>query len=247
MKKILILGGTGDAAELARRVALLQGVEVISSLAGRTRKPAEVAGNVRVGGFGGEVGLGEFLQNETIDVVVDATHPFARQISFNAAAACLACGVEHLMLIRPAWEKMPGDQWIEVESNEMAAQVLVGFKRVFLTIGRQELGVFSNWQDIWFLMRMIDPPTPQIRIPKGELLLAKGPFSLAEERALLVKYGIEVIVSKNSGGEATYAKIVAARELGLPVVMVQRPPVPVGEVVTDVESAYLWILKKLFQ
>ncbi|HEY9810980.1 MAG TPA: cobalt-precorrin-6A reductase [Halomicronema sp.] len=247
MKKILILGGTGDAAELARRVTFLEGVEVISSLAGRTRKPGEVAGNVRVGGFGGEAGLKDFLQKETIDLVIDATHPFARSISFNAAAACVGCGVQHLMLIRPAWEKVEGDEWIEVESNEIAAQVLGGFKRVFLTIGRQELGVFSDLQDIWFLMRMIDPPAPEIRIPKGELLLDKGPFSLVSERELLVKYKIEVIVSKNSGGEATYAKIVTARELGLPVVMVKRPPVPVGDVVTDVNSAYLWILKKLNQ
>lgn len=247
MKKILILGGTADASELARRVAFLEGVEVISSLAGRTRKPGEVAGNVRVGGFGGEAGLKDFLQKETIDLVIDATHPFARCISFNAAAACLGCGVEHLMLIRPAWEKVEGDKWIEVESNEIAAQVLGDFKRVFLTIGRQELGVFSDLQDIWFLMRMIDPPAPEIRIPKGELLLDKGPFSLGSERELLVKYKIEVIVSKNSGGEATYAKIVAARELALPVVMVKRPPVPVADIVTDVNSAYLWILKKLNQ
>lgn len=241
-KRVLILGGTGDAAELITRATALPGVEIVSSLAGRTQQPIVPDSNTRIGGFGGAAGLTEYLQQQHIDLLIDATHPFAAQISCNAAAAAANAGIPHLLLIRPAWEKVSGDCWIEVASNEAAAAILPGLAhRIFLTIGRQELSTFSHLQTLWFLMRMIDPPQPNSPVPPGELLLERGPFVLEQERSLLQRYEIGAIVSKNSGGRATYAKIIAARELGIPVVMVQRPPVPEVEQVADVASALSWL------
>ncbi len=247
-KRVLILGGTGDATALAARIAKIPGVEVITSLAGRTRQPIMPSENTRIGGFGGVAGLIEYLRKQQIDGLIDATHPFAAQISFNAADAATKIGIPHLMLIRPAWKRTAGDRWIEVDSYAAAATVLPGLaQRIFLTIGRQELAAFAHLQDLWFLMRMIDPPLLNAAVPPGKLLLEQGPFSLDEERSLLQRYEIGAIVSKNSGGDATYAKIIAARELGIPVVMIQRPPIPPGDMVADIESALVWLKKRLLQ
>ncbi|GBE95234.1 cobalt-precorrin-6A reductase [Nostoc cycadae] len=245
-KRVLILGGTGEAAELGAKVASITGIEAIASLAGRTREPSVPSGNVRIGGFGGVEGLVEYLRQMKIDLLIDATHPFANQISFNAAAAANEVDIPRLMLIRPAWEKVTGDRWIEVESNSAAAEVLKNqAKRVFLTVGRQELGTFAHLQDIWFLMRMIDPPGQDALVPPGMILCDRGPFVLGNEKKILIQYNIDTIVSKNSGGDATYAKILAARELGVQVVIVKRPKVPAGEQVADVDSAVAWLLNKL--
>jgi precorrin-6A/cobalt-precorrin-6A reductase len=244
--RVLILGGTGDASQLAMKASTLPEIEVIVSLAGRTRQPAPIATQTRIGGFGGTSGLVAYLQNNSIELLIDATHPFAEKISFNAAGAAKLCGIPHLILVRPPWRSIQGDRWIEVDNIEAAAAILSDLtKRVFLTIGRQELSTFSHLENIWFLMRAIDPPAPNLPIPKGQLLLERGPFSLADERKLLKKYQIEAIVSKNSGGDATYAKIIAARELGLPVVMVKRPSMPEGDRVADVESALKWLINFL--
>ncbi|NJS11355.1 MAG: cobalt-precorrin-6A reductase [Microcoleus sp. CSU_2_2] len=245
-KRLLILGGTGDAAELAVRASQIPNLEVISSLAGRTQQPSTPTGTVRIGGFGGTAGLVAYLFDRAIDLLIDATHPFADRISFNAAAATTECKLPHLMLARPAWNRVEGDRWIEVESHEAAAKALSQqSKRVFLTIGRQELAAFAGLESIWFLMRAIDPPALNTPVPNGQLLLAKGPFSLENERELLREYQIDTIVSKNSGGDATYAKIIAARELVIPVVMVQRPPRPAVEQVADVEGAIDWLIQQL--
>ena len=246
-KRLLILGGTGDAAELAARASQIAEIEVVSSLAGRTQQPfTPKTGTVRIGGFGGAAGLAAFLVDRPIDLLIDATHPFAAQISANAAVAAAECNVPYLMLVRPAWERVEGDRWIDVASHSEAARALLGrSRRVFLTIGRQELAAFAGLDAIWFLMRAIDPPALNTPIPNGKLLLARGPFSLEEERQLLLEYQIDTIVSKNSGGGATYAKIVAARELGIPVVMVQRPPIADVEQVADVEGAIAWLVKQL--
>ena len=242
MKRVLILGGTGDAARLAARAAVLTGVEVISSMAGRVRQPTTTAGRMRIGGFGGATGLIDYLRDQRIDLLIDATHPFATQISHHAARAAQTCGLPHLLLVRPPWEAEAGDHWIAVESIATAVVVLPGVaQRVFLTIGRQELAAFAALQDLWFLMRMIDPPLPETPMPPGLLVLERGPFTLEDERRLLTTHAIEAIVSKNSGGDATYAKLIAARELGLPVVMIQRPPMPAGEQVADVEQALSWV------
>ncbi|WP_373538038.1 cobalt-precorrin-6A reductase [Microcoleus sp.] len=246
-KRLLILGGTGDAAKLAARASQIADIEVVSSLAGRTKQPfTPKMGTVRIGGFGGAAGLVAFLTDRPIDLLIDATHPFAAQISANAAIAAAECNVPHLMLVRPAWEMVEGDRWIEVGSHSEAARALSGqSQRVFLTIGRQELAAFAGLDDIWCLMRAIDPPAPNTPVPNGKLLLAKGPFLLEDERELLLEYRIDTIVSKNSGGAATYAKIVAARELGIPVVMVQRPQMPNIDRVADVEGAISWLVEQL--
>ncbi len=248
MMRVLILGGTGDAAELAARLATMERVEVITSLAGRTREPLVPLGDLRVGGFGGVAGLVSYLEVMQIDLVIDATHPFAIQISWNAVDAATKVGVPYLMLIRPPWQKVSGDRWIEVDSVTAAATVLQNqAQRVFLTVGRQELAAFAHLKEIWFLMRMIDPPTPDALVPPGMLLCDRGPFSLNNEREILIHHNIDTIVSKNSGGHATYAKIIAARELEVKVVMVNRPVIPPGNYVTNVDDALAWVFDQTRQ
>ncbi|NJK28918.1 MAG: cobalt-precorrin-6A reductase [Acaryochloris sp. RU_4_1] len=245
-KQVLVLGGTREATPLAAQAADIPGVKVITALAGRTRQPMMPSVNTRIGSFGGIAGLTHYLREQEINVLIDATHPFAAQISLNAIAAATAVGIPHLMLIRPAWQRTADDHWIEVENNAAAAAVLPSIaQRILLTIGRQELATFAYLQDLWFLMRMIDSPPADARIPPGKLLRERGPFSLDHERSLLQVYEIDAIVSKNSGGEATYAKIIAARELQIPVVMVQRPSIPCGNKVADIESALSWLKKTI--
>jgi precorrin-6A/cobalt-precorrin-6A reductase len=245
MKRLAIVGGTGDAVQLAARAIDLPGLEVITTLAGRTQSPQAVAGAVRVGGFGGEAGLVEYLQTANIDLIIDATHPFAAQISWHVAGAATQVGIPRLMLVRPPWTRLPEDNWIEVESIAAAVTAIpASAERIFVTIGRQQLAPFAVLTDRWCLMRSIDPPDPSIPLPPGKLLLDRGPFSLAGESELLREDRIQAIVSKNSGGDATYAKIIAARELGLPVVMVQRPIVPEGEIVADVAGAIEWLVAR---
>jgi precorrin-6A/cobalt-precorrin-6A reductase len=256
-KRLLILGGTSDANKLAQKAGNLPDLEVQVSLAGSIRQAGGVPKIVRIGGFGGVAGLTQYLRAEGINFLVDATHPFAAQISGNAAVASQKLGLPRLMLVRPGWEKATGDgilgsmtncdRWIEVDSLESAAISLQNqpAKRVFLSIGKQKLTIFSHLQDMWFLMRAIDPPAANAIIPPGELILSKGPFDVSEEKQLLLEYKIDTIVSKNSGGDDTYAKILAARELGIKVIMIQRPQIPAGEIVADVESAMVWLAGKL--
>jgi precorrin-6A/cobalt-precorrin-6A reductase len=246
MKRILILGGTGDAADLATQLRYFPNVEVIHSLAGRTERSRQITDGTRVGGFGGVAGLVEYFRDGQIAGVIDATHPFATQISWNAAAATTVTQIPYLLLLRPAWEPVEGDRWIEVNSLSIAAVALADLgPRVFLAIGRQEVGTFAHLNHIWCLLRMVEPPEPDALLPRGEVLLERGPFTLTGERALLQRYGIRAIVSKNSGGTATYAKIAAARELGLPVVMVQRPALPAAERVSEIRTALDWIRDRL--
>ena len=246
MMRVLILGGTGEAAELAAKVANIQGIEAISSLAGRTREPSIPLGDLRIGGFGGVAGLAKYLHQMKIDLLIDATHPFATQIALNAADAAMEVKIPRMKLIRQPWEKVNGDRWIEVDNIKTAADVLENqSQRVFLSIGRQEIGAFSHLHQIWFLMRMIDPPEPQALVQPGILLCDRGPFQLDNEREILINHQIDTIVSKNSGGDATYAKIIAARELKLQVVMISRPPVPPGEQATDIDEALVWLSQHL--
>jgi precorrin-6A/cobalt-precorrin-6A reductase len=242
MARILILGGTTEAAALAAELSIIPSLSVISSLAGRTRQPLELMGSVRSGGFGGSLGLATYLRAQHIDALIDATHPFAEQISWNAAEAAQETGIDYLRLERPAWVREKGDRWIEVETVEAAAQAIPSaVKRVFLTIGKQQLAPFAGLSHLWFLMRSIDPPDAGLPLPNGKLLLSRGPFSLEQEQQILQDYQIDAIVSKNSGGDATYAKVVAARALQIPVIMVQRPVMPPGSMVTNVEGAIAWV------
>jgi precorrin-6A/cobalt-precorrin-6A reductase len=239
--RVLILGGTGDARRLAS-LATAAGFDVTSSLAGRTAHPTLPEGASRSGGFGGPEGLARYLRDGRFDCLVDATHPFADQISRNAAHAAALAGVPRVLLDRPGWEAVPGDRWIRVWSAEDAASKLTGLaSRVFLTIGRQELAAFAHLQGIWFLYRMIDAPAAgEPRLP-GLLLLDRGPFSEDDERALMEQHRIEAVVTRDSGGEETYPKIAAARALGLPVVTIGRPPIPPGEVVQTPAEALAWL------
>ncbi|WP_353065529.1 cobalt-precorrin-6A reductase [Tunturibacter psychrotolerans] len=238
--RILILGGTGEAAELAAQLASRNDLEFISSFAGRVSCPKYPIGVVRVGGFGGIEGLISYLIMESISVVVDATHPFAVGISRNTEAACARLGLPLVALVRPTWQKQKDDLWHEVITYVDAAEFVNKKRgRVFLSIGRQEVGSFAACNDAWFLIRAIEAPTGQLP-QHHEILLQRGPFDLKGELQLLRDYSIDHIVSKNSGGSGTYTKIEAARLLQIPVVMVERPTkhtVPtvdtVGEVVTE--------------
>lgn len=230
--RILILGGTTDARQLAGRLALRADLSVTLSLAGRTENPVEQGVPVRTGGFGGAHGLAAYLKETRADLLIDATHPYAARISANAAQAARQAGVPILALRRPGWEPVAGDRWTLVDTVADAVQALgAASRRTFLALGRQEVGAFEAAPQHHYLIRSVDPVEPKLAVPDATYLLARGPFREADERALLVEHGIDVIVSKNSGGEATYGKIAAARALGIEVIMVRRPALP------DVPSA----------
>lgn len=240
---ILLLGGTTEAAALAERLAADPRVAVTSSLAGRTHRPASLPGALRVGGFGGAEGLAEHILRAGIALLVDATHPFASRISEHAADACVEAGIPRLQLVRPPWAPEPGDDWRPAADLATArARILEsGARRVFLAIGRQELAAFAGLEGVHLLVRMIDPPETALPLGDHEVILDRGPFAEDDERALLERSAIELLVTKNSGGGATYGKVAAARHLGLPVVMVARPPLPPGPKVETVEQALDWI------
>lgn len=225
---ILVLGGTTEARELAAELAATPGVRVTTSLAGRVSRPGALAGDVRIGGFGGAEGLAAWLREHRVDAVVDATHPFAESITRNAARAATATGLPVVVLRRPGWRQGPGDRWHPVDSLAEAADVLPGLgRRVLLTTGRLGLAAFAHLDRLHFVVRSVEPPEPPMP-PDAEVLLARGPFTVADEAALLHEHRIDVVVTKDSGGEATAAKLTAAREAGVPVVVVRRPPLPDG-------------------
>jgi precorrin-6A/cobalt-precorrin-6A reductase len=236
MKRILILGGTTEARRLAEHLALRPDLAVTLSLAGRTAAPAALPVPTRVGGFGGAEGLAAFLEAQAIDVLIDATHPYAAQISANAAEAAACTRVPLLAIERPAWEPIDGDRWIEVADMPAVVAALGTVPhRVFLTLGRNELRPFEAAPQHFYLVRSVDPVEPPLALPDAVYLTGRGPFNEAAEHALLVQHRIDVIVAKNSGGAATYGKIAAARLLGLPVIMLQRPP-PRAEAARSVEE-----------
>jgi len=245
-KRVLLLGGTGDSRSLAEHLQNYRRVEVVTSLAGRTEQPATIPGALRIGGFGGVEALAAYLRDEAIDLLVDATHPFAARISGNAAAACRATGTPRLVISRPPWQEVPEDNWIRVPSAEAAADALPGLaERVFISVGRQELDAFADLPNIWFLVRMIDAPRNELPLKHYEVVLGRGPFDQNGERALFLLHGIQALVTKNSGGEATYAKIAVARELGLPVVLIERPEQQPSDAVSSVDEALAWIEARL--
>ena len=241
---LLILGGTAEAAALAAAVlARFAGrARVTTSLAGRTRRPQPIAGNLRIGGFGGADGLVAYLAAERVDAVIDATHPFAAQISAQAEAACAAAGVKRLLLRRPPWQRHPLDRWIEVDDAAGAAAALPALgRRVWLTIGGRGLDTFAHLRTHHFLLRLVEPPAAPPPLATCEILLGRGPFNLENERRIIARHGIEVVVAKAAGGAATEAKLVAARERNLPVVMIRRPPPPPGPCVDSVSAALDWL------
>ncbi|MFE9255614.1 cobalt-precorrin-6A reductase [Streptomyces sp. NPDC006879] len=240
---VLVLGGTTEARTLAGLLHS-RGERVTSSLAGRVASPRLPAGEVRIGGFGGPAGLARWLREHQVDALIDATHPFADTISSNAARAAATAHVPLLALRRPGWVAEPGDHWHPVGSLEEAAAVLPDLgERIFLTSGRMGLAAFAGPElaTSWFLLRCVDPPEPPLPA-RLRVLLDRGPFTLDGERELLAAHRVEVLVTKDSGGAATAPKLQAAREAGVPVVLVRRPPAPPGlpQVATAQEAA-VWV------
>ncbi len=248
-KRLLILGGTAEAVEVADQAMARFGaaLDITSALAGRTKAPRTPMGRVRIGGFGGVDGLVDYLRAETIDLVIDATHPFAATISYHAAEACAAAKIARLVFTRPRWAMSQSDRWQNVPNNEVAAATIetMNARRVFLSIGGRGLQPFARLVDRFFLVRMIEPPVRPLELRDYRLLLARGPFSVEAERALMAEDRIDLLVSRASGGQATEAKLIAARALGLPVVLIDRPAPPTGEAVDSVEAALGWLAARL--
>ncbi|PPK61454.1 cobalt-precorrin-6A reductase [Actinokineospora auranticolor] len=236
--KVLVLGGTGEARALASALHGRPGFAVVSSLAGRVRDPRLPVGEVRVGGFGGPDKLAEWLAGAGIDAVVDATHPFAARISASAAEAAGKAGVPLLMLRRPGWPARPGWHWVSDLAEAAAVADGLG-ERIFLTTGRQGLSAFAD-SARWFLIRCVDPPEEPLPA-KRLVLLDRGPYTVDTELALLRGHGVDVLVTKDSGGPLTVAKVDAAQEMGVPVVVVRRPPAPDVPVVGAVDEVLDWL------
>jgi precorrin-6A/cobalt-precorrin-6A reductase len=240
--RILILGGTTQASELARALAGRADIAPLLSLAGRTQNPAPAPIPCRIGGFGGAEGLAAFLRAEKFDALIDATHPFAARISSNARAASAASGLPLLVFSRPAWTPGEGDDWREVASMDEAVEALgVAPRRVFLTQGRLQLAAFAAAPHHFYLVRAIDEPDELRLLPNHRFISARGPFTLEGERVLMRDEHIEILVTKNSGGGATAAKLVAARELAIPVVLVARPPGDGAAEASRLEEVLAWI------
>jgi precorrin-6A/cobalt-precorrin-6A reductase len=237
--RVLILGGTAEARALAAGLHEA-GIDVVSSLAGRVARPRLPVGDVRIGGFGGPDALAAWLREHRIAAVVDATHPFAQRISASAGAAAAATATPLLRLERPGWTARPGDRWQWVADLHEAARAVTetGAHRVLVTSGRQGLAAFAAL-DAWCLIRCVDPPDAPL--PRAhQVVLDRGPYTLAGERALLREHAIDLLVTKDSGGEHTAPKLQAAREAGIAVVVVRRPPRPDGPTVADVDRAAAW-------
>lgn len=240
--RVLVLGGTTEAGELARALAARPEFDALLSLAGRTTKPAPQPLPTRIGGFGGAAALAVFLREGGYDAIVDATHPFAERMSFNAAEAAREASVPLVALVRPPWTAGPGDDWTEVPDAGAAADALGEQARtVFLTVGRLSLPAFAVAPQHHYVIRSIDPPDPADLPPRHRLVLDRGPFDTAAEERLMRDAGIEVVVTKNSGGAATEGKLVAARQLGLPVIMIARPGRPGVPELHDVAQVLDWL------
>lgn len=240
-KAVLVLGGTAEAAALAEQAS--GRFDITYSLAGRTANPV-LPGNVtvRTGGFGGAGALADWMAENAIAAAIDATHPFADRIARNAAGACARLRIPRLKLVRPAWRNVPGDDWHPAADIADAAAAIAGHgKRAFLSIGRQEVHAFARLAGVELVIRSIDPPAQDDLLPGATYITGRGPFTAADETALFRAHGIDVLVSKNAGGDATYAKIAAARALGFPVIMIDRPATPAGETVESVADALVWL------
>ncbi len=236
---VLLLGGTSEARQLASLLAAEPGVAVVASLAGRTSQPAAYPCPVRTGGFGGVDGLVRYLRESAVDVLVDATHAFARAMPHHAAEAARRTGVARLRLVRPPWERQQGDEWHEAKDLDHAVRRLrgLGAHRILLTVGRLDLAPFAAL-DAHLVVRTIELPDP-MPLPRAELVRARGPFTVADEVTLLCDFAIDALVTKNAGGDD--AKLVAARAARVPVVMVRRPPDVAGTCAPTPGHAVAWL------
>jgi precorrin-6A/cobalt-precorrin-6A reductase len=242
MRRVLILGGTAEARQLAAQLAARADLAVTLSLAGRTASPAPQPVPVRIGGFGGAHGLAEYLSRERIAALIDATHPYAATISANAAHAAQRTNTPFLALRRPPWIRRLGDHWIEV-ADVAGAVAAIGAapRRVFVALGRTELAPLGRAPRHHYVVRSIDPVDPPLALPSVAYITGRGPFEESDEQALLLQRRIDLMVSKNSGGQSSYGKIAAARALGLPVIMLRRPALPRVAAVDTVEDAVAWL------
>jgi precorrin-6A/cobalt-precorrin-6A reductase len=239
-RKLLILGGTTEAAELAS-ATVEAGIDVITSLAGRLAPRRTISGRIRIGGFGGVPGLLCYLEQERIDAVIDATHPFAATISAHACAACSQAGIPRLALVRPPWQPMPGDRWREVADLAEAARLLPDIaRRAFLTTGPGGVEAFSAAMGVWFLVRVFAPPAAPFPLPRHAVIVDRPPFTFASELTLFQRHRIDTLVTKQSGGP-TEAKLAAAREAGAEVIMVRRPSPPPGMIAPSVAETLDWL------
>jgi precorrin-6A/cobalt-precorrin-6A reductase len=242
MRRVLILGGTLEARRLAERLRGRADVAIMLSLAGRTAAPVAQPVPTRVGGFGGAEGLAAYLRAERIAALIDATHPYAATISANAARAAAVAGVRLLALRRPPWQPVAGDRWTEVADVPTAVRALAPSpRRVFLALGRKELQPFGTAPHHHYLVRSVDPVDPPLPVPHASYLVARGPFAESAERELLTAHAIDVVVAKNSGGDATYGKIAAARGLGIEVILLRRPHLSDVPSVASIEEAAAWL------
>lgn len=238
---LLILAGTTEATAFARAVAE-RGLTGTVSFAGRVERPLRQPLPQRVGGFGGVDGLVRYLGDAGITHVIDATHPFAVQMSRNAVAACAEAGVPLVALTRPAWQPVEGDRWERVPDIAGAVAALDRARlRVMLAVGRMHLPDFAPNPQHFYVLRLVDPPAAAVPFPDAEVIVDRGPFDEASDRRLMEVHGIELVVSKNSGGTGAYAKIAAARSLGLPVLMIDRPAQPKRTELHDVDAVFDWL------
>jgi precorrin-6A/cobalt-precorrin-6A reductase len=238
---LLILAGTTEATALARAVAA-RGLKGVVSFAGRVERPLPQPLPQRIGGFGGVDGLTAFLRTAGITHVIDATHPFAVQMSRNAVAACARVGVPLLALTRPAWQPVPGDRWQRVPDIAGAVAALDRPRAtVMLAVGRMHLADFAPNPQHRYLLRLVDPPKGPLPFPEATVIVDRGPFEETADRALMERHGVEIVVSKNAGGTGAYAKIAAARALSLPVVMIDRPTPPARPEAHDVAQVFDWL------
>ena len=236
---IVILGGTAEARQLAS-ILVADGLDVVSSLAGRVRRPNLPPGRVRIGGFGGVDGLAEYLQLQPAAALVDATHPFAATISENAVQAASRTGTPLIRLERPGWTDHPrASSWIWVRDAAAARAVADSARRPFLTTGRQSLTEFGPWADRDVLVRLVDPPAKPLP-ERWTVIMSRGPYSYSDERQILSEYAINVLLSKDSGGAHTVAKLDAAGDLGIPVVIIARPDHPPVRVLSTVAEVAAW-------
>jgi precorrin-6A/cobalt-precorrin-6A reductase len=242
MKRVLILGGTTEARLLAERLAGRRDLDVTLSLAGRTAAPARQPVPVRSGGFGGVAGLADYLVSEHVDFLIDTTHPYANVISNNAVEAARSTRVPLLVLRRPPWVATAGDRWTEVSDVSEAVRALGATpRRVFITLGRNELAPLNDAPQHFYLVRSVDPVNPPLPLPQVAYVTGRGPFSEADDRALMKEHRIEAVIAKNSGSSATYGKIAAARELGIGVIMLRRPQASAALSVETVQDALDWL------
>ncbi|MCF7700172.1 cobalt-precorrin-6A reductase [Loktanella sp. M215] len=236
---VLLLAGTGDARQIAEGLAQA-GVPAVASFAGATQRARPLPLATRTGGFGGEAGFVAYLDQAGITAVLDATHPFADRITRRTAQVCAARGIPYLYHLRPAWQPEDGDDWREIAREEDAADLIPVGRTVFLGTGRQTLDRFANLAGRRVICRQIDPPTAPFPFAGGEFLIGRPPFSVAHERDLFAALGIDWIVVKNAGGEASRTKLTAARELGIPVLMIRRPDPPDAPMTDSVDAAVAW-------